>query len=90
MNTNARKALLIFGLTITILPGCKKKYCWKCTIESGRQLGGIKSSNTTTEDVCDKTKKEIRDYEDDNSSTETGTGGVAGLIETKTTRCEKQ
>ena len=71
------KQLLI--LTITILAfsftSCNQKHCWNCTItyENSPQFPDINGDPGTGKKilkVCDKTKDEIEQYENDNSITD--------------------
>ena len=71
------KQLLI--LTVTILAftftSCNQKHCWNCTVtyKNSAQfpdLNGDPGTGVKILKVCDKTKKEIQQYETDNSITD--------------------
>ncbi len=60
-----KKLILFSFLAVASMSACKKKDCWKCTIEetggAATILPGSKSVTDST--VCDKSEEEIRKYE---------------------------
>ena len=85
-----KKTLFLIFLVSASLTACKKKNCWKCTT---KEVGGAAtilpgSQATSKSTVCDKTEEEIRQWEKDNTGTETYEENGQQYTLTATTICE--
>jgi hypothetical protein len=73
-------------LMCTLL-SCQKQYCWKCqTTTVVSPTGDVSHSNAN---VCDKTEKEIRQYEKDHTTQKTGNSGGQTVMLNIITSCNK-
>ena len=65
------KHILGIAIVALIMASCNQKHCWNCRIDykNSVQFGtnGQAGTGVKTLGVCDKTKKEIDQYEADNS-----------------------
>jgi hypothetical protein len=80
------KYATIILLTL-ITASCEKKQCWQCTLTQTTYGAGNQSPVTVNNTVCDKTEKEIRDYEKGASSTATARSGNVTVTITSITTC---
>ena len=71
--------ILLF--TLILLASCTKTKCYKCTTYRG---GSMVSPTSSSVQVCDMTKDQARDYEQKNTSAQSGPGPSAYA----TTYCE--
>lgn len=77
------KKLLFVIAFATVLPGCKKKFCWECTtVTSG---GGTGTSKST---YCDETEESIKNRIGTTTATDTVGGKLIQLV--YETTCQKQ
>ncbi len=60
------RLLSLLAASVLLFSACQKKYCWQCNtyVIGSKGLGSNKNPIKST--VCDKTEKQIRQYEQDN------------------------
>lgn len=66
------KQLLAIAVLSLLVTSCNQKHCWNCRIDYKNSVlfptsNGQPGSGVKTQAVCDKTKKEMEQYEADNS-----------------------
>jgi hypothetical protein len=63
-----RKTFVLLVLPLFVM-SCQKQYCWECDIATA---GGL----TYKEQICDRTKKQIKDMQENPLETKDNTGAV--------------
>jgi hypothetical protein len=66
------KKIPFLALLITLsVTGCKKepRSCWKCAMYKWNKAGYLDTRNPKMSTECDKTEKQIRAYEEENTKT---------------------
>ncbi|MET4080071.1 hypothetical protein ABIB40_000011 [Pedobacter sp. UYP30] len=82
--------ILIVCLFCVILSSCEKKVCWKCKITATAAIGNTFVKDTTETIVCDKTSKEIQDYQKSGSTySNNGGAGINQKITSTRITCAK-
>jgi hypothetical protein len=79
------------ALVIILFSGvsCTKSYCWQCMTQLNIIATGQPTQYSKSESsVCDKTEKEIRDYEKAGSKQTTATTGGVTVTYIYTTQCK--
>jgi hypothetical protein len=72
------KQLLTIAILAFCFSSCSQKHCWNCRITYTNSIqfptvGGLPGTGVKTVPVCDKTKKEVKEYEAEQSSTDAAT-----------------
>jgi hypothetical protein len=79
-------------LTVFTLLSCEKKVCWRClttTIMNSPDPNFPGSVRHDTTQVCDKTAKEINDYEKQGSYTKTMYSGSSTVTVVSSVNCNQ-
>ncbi|MBL7718490.1 MAG: hypothetical protein JNL72_06630 [Flavipsychrobacter sp.] len=69
------KQLLAIGVIALLMASCNQKHCWNCRIDYKNSVqfpdkDGKPGTGVKTQAVCDRTRKEMQQYEKDNSVTD--------------------
>ena len=92
-----RNVLSILLVIVVLAPSCKKRSCWECetditTMVVSMRGDSVKTAGAKNDILCDRTEKEIRASEKENSLTQTSQDSLtlATTYRTLKMKCNKQ